>query len=69
MARPASSTSDVFLYALAIFVPPLSVFFKVGCTSQFWINILLWILGWIPGVLHAWWIISKFERPAAYTAY
>lgn len=24
--------------------------------ADFWINILLWILGWIPGVLHAWYV-------------
>ena len=23
---------------------------------DFWINIALWILGWIPGVLHAWYV-------------
>ncbi|KAI0776389.1 hypothetical protein BC629DRAFT_1525970 [Irpex lacteus] len=48
MPAQASPTSDVCLYFLALFIPPLTVFFN------FWINILLWILGWIPGVLHAW---------------
>ncbi|KAM0751520.1 UPF0057-domain-containing protein [Meredithblackwellia eburnea MCA 4105] len=65
---PPSSTSDVFLYFLAIFLPPLSVFFKRGCAADFWINIGLSILGFLPGVIHAWWIISKHERPAAGTA-
>ena len=46
-----SSTSDVLLYFLALFVPPLSVFLKRGCAADFWINILLSILGWIPGVI------------------
>ncbi|KAF8315428.1 UPF0057-domain-containing protein [Clavulina sp. PMI_390] len=64
MARPPSSTSDVLLYFIAIFVPPFSVFAKRGCAADLWINILLWILGWIPGVIHAWWIISKYEKPA-----
>ena len=26
------------------------------------INILLWILGWIPGVLHAWWVHVTFTN-------
>ncbi|WVF73031.1 hypothetical protein IAT40_007849 [Kwoniella sp. CBS 6097] len=64
MARPPSSTGDVVLYFLALFIPPASVFLKVGCGSQVLINICLWILGWIPGVIHAWWIISKYETPA-----
>jgi len=63
--NPPSSTSDVLLYFLALFLPPLAVFLKTGCDSNFLINICLSILGWIPGVIHAWWVISKFERPAA----
>ncbi|KAJ9615299.1 hypothetical protein H2200_001374 [Cladophialophora chaetospira] len=65
MARTVSSTSDVLLYFLALFLPPLSVFLKTGCNSDFFINILLSILGWIPGVIHAWWVISRHTRPAA----
>ncbi|RXK37770.1 hypothetical protein M231_04926 [Tremella mesenterica] len=68
MARPPSSTGDVLLYVVAIFVPPVPVFLKRGCAADLFINILLWILGWIPGVLHAFWIISKYETPAR-TAY
>ncbi|WWD03541.1 hypothetical protein V865_001594 [Kwoniella europaea PYCC6329] len=64
MAGPPSSTGDVFLYFLAIFLPPVAVFFKRGCSADVLINILLWILGWIPGVIHAWWIISRYGRPA-----
>jgi len=66
MTRPASSTGDVFLYLLAIFLPPLAVLLKTGCDSNFIINIALSILGWIPGVIHAWWVISRHERPARY---
>ncbi|KAI6132621.1 hypothetical protein EDD16DRAFT_1533639 [Pisolithus croceorrhizus] len=61
MPTTVSPTRDVLLYFLAIFVPPLVVFFKRGCTADFWINICLWILGWIPGVLHAWYIVSRSE--------
>ncbi|KAI0795691.1 hypothetical protein C8Q75DRAFT_803556 [Abortiporus biennis] len=61
MVDRVSPTSDVLLYFIAIFIPPLPVFFKRGLAADFWINILLWILGWIPGVLHAWYIISRSE--------
>ncbi|KIM42097.1 hypothetical protein M413DRAFT_444564 [Hebeloma cylindrosporum] len=56
-----SSTWNVALYFLAIFFPPAAVFFKHGIKADFWINICLTILGWIPGVIHAWYIISKSE--------
>ncbi|KAL7284344.1 hypothetical protein ACG7TL_001633 [Trametes sanguinea] len=68
MATWVSPTHDVILYFLALFIPPAAVFFKRGIAADFWINILLWILGWIPGVLHAWWIISRSERPAVQPA-
>ncbi|KAA1064819.1 hypothetical protein PGT21_015784 [Puccinia graminis f. sp. tritici] len=55
-----SSSADVLLYFLAIFIPPASVFIKRQCSADFWINVALFILGWIPGVIHAWWIISKY---------
>jgi len=60
MASQISSPNDMALYFLAIFVPPLAVFFKKGrCSADVWINVALWFLGWIPGVIHAWWIIAK----------
>ncbi|PWN23885.1 UPF0057-domain-containing protein [Microstroma glucosiphilum] len=68
MPKQVSSNSDVLLYFLAIFVPPVPVFIKRGCSNAFWINIILWLLAWIPGVIHAWYIIAKNEdnRPGRY---
>ena len=43
----------------AIFLPPLGVFLTLGVSSALLINILLTLLGWLPGVIHALWIISK----------
>ena len=51
------------LLILAILLPPLGVFLQVGLTGQFWLNLLLTLLGWLPGVLHAVWVIAK--APAA----
>ncbi|MFC5196555.1 YqaE/Pmp3 family membrane protein [Bizionia hallyeonensis] len=38
---------------LNILLPPLSVFMQKGLGSAFLISILLTIIGWIPGVIHA----------------
>jgi uncharacterized membrane protein YqaE (UPF0057 family) len=43
----------------AIILPPLGVFLTVGIRGSFWINIILTILGFIPGIIHAIWIIAK----------
>ncbi|KAJ7727743.1 hypothetical protein B0H16DRAFT_1734998 [Mycena metata] len=61
-ANNVSSTWNVFLYLLAIILPPVSVFLKRGLLADFWINVCLTILGWVPGVIHAWYIISRHEH-------
>lgn len=44
---------------LSILIPPLGVFLTVGIGGAFWLNLLLTILGYFPGVLHAIWVIAK----------
>jgi uncharacterized membrane protein YqaE (UPF0057 family) len=48
---------DFLRILLSILVPPLGVFWQVGLTRQFWLNVLLTILGYIPGLAHAVYII------------
>jgi uncharacterized membrane protein YqaE (UPF0057 family) len=47
---------------LAILLPPVAVFLTVGLGGQFWINILLTLLGYIPGLVHAVWIVARDTR-------
>ena len=44
---------------VAICLPPLAVFLQVGIGKHFWINLLLTLLGYIPGIVHAVWVIAK----------
>jgi len=50
---------DILRILLAIILPPLGVFLQVGIGLQFWLNILLTLLGYIPGIIHAVYIIVK----------
>ena len=50
---------DILRILLAIFLPPVAVFLTVGIGMHFWINIILTILGVIPGMIHALWVIVK----------
>lgn len=46
----------------AIFFPPLAVCLHRGCcTCSVLINICLTILGWIPGIVHAFCVISDCD--------
>lgn len=49
---------------LGLFVPPLGVFLTVGFGPTLLINILLTILGILPGSIHALWVIVKHEENA-----
>lgn len=49
---------------LAIFIPPIAAFLQVGFGLHFWLNILLWILGVLPGQIHAIWLIVADKAPA-----
>jgi uncharacterized membrane protein YqaE (UPF0057 family) len=50
---------DLIRILLAILLPPLGVFLQVGLGLQFWLNILLTLLGHIPGIVHAVRIIAR----------
>jgi uncharacterized membrane protein YqaE (UPF0057 family) len=52
-------TMDVIRILIAIILPPLGVFLQVGIGLQFWLNILLTLLGYIPGIIHAIWVILR----------
>lgn len=50
---------DLIKIIFAILLPPLGVFMQVGFSGAFWLNILLTLCGYIPGIVHAVWIIAK----------
>jgi uncharacterized membrane protein YqaE (UPF0057 family) len=50
---------DLIRIIFAILLPPLGVFLQVGFGGHFWLNILLTLLGYIPGIVHAVWIIAR----------
>ncbi len=53
------ATLDIIRVLLAIFLPPVGVFLQVGLGLQFWLNILLTLCGYFPGIIHALWVILR----------
>jgi uncharacterized membrane protein YqaE (UPF0057 family) len=37
---------------ITVLIPPLGVAMRYGLSGKFWINLLLTILGYIPGLIH-----------------
>lgn len=59
-ARKVKNSDDMQLIAaiVAIFLPFLGVYLYEGTiTTHFWIALLLWILGILPGIVYAWLVI------------
>ncbi len=42
---------------LAIILPPLGVFVQEGLNGNFWISVVLTLLGYIPGIIFALYIL------------
>ena len=55
----SASTSDLLRLLLSVLLPPLGVFLQEGIGAQFWINVLLTLFGYVPGLVHAVWIIAR----------
>jgi uncharacterized membrane protein YqaE (UPF0057 family) len=51
--------NKLVLIILAIFLPPIAVFLKSGIGKDLLINVLLCLLFYVPGIIHALWVTTK----------
>lgn len=51
--------NKILLIILAILLPPLAVFLKKELGKDLIINILLCLVFYIPGVIHALWLVTQ----------
>lgn len=49
-------------YSLGILIPPVGVFVVYGLSVTLLVNILLCLLAWVPGIIHAVWAIAKHDE-------
>jgi uncharacterized membrane protein YqaE (UPF0057 family) len=52
-------------FLLGVLIPPVGVFLTYGVSTTLLINIVLTLLGWVPGSIHAVWAIAKHEERMA----
>ena len=55
----AASDNKTLMIILAIFLPFVAVYLKTGVGNALFINIILCIFFWLPGVIHALWVVTK----------
>lgn len=51
--------NKIILIILSILLPPLAVFLEKGAGKDFVINIILCLFFYVPGILHALWVVLK----------
>lgn len=54
-----TKTMDALRVILAIVCPPIGAFLRVGFSGHFFLNLVLTFLGYIPGLVHAVWLIAQ----------
>jgi len=53
---------DILRIILAIIIPPVAAFMTVGFSLHFFLNIVLWLFGLVPGMIHALWLVVKSKN-------
>ncbi len=51
--------NKIVLIILSLFLPPVAVFLMKGAGKDLIINIVLCLLGGIPGVIHSLWLATR----------
>ena len=51
--------NKLLLAIIAILLPPVTAYLKVGFDKHFFINIILCLFGFVPGILHALWLVFR----------
>ncbi|BEJ15595.1 hypothetical protein CspHIS471_0502000 [Cutaneotrichosporon sp. HIS471] len=51
--------SDILIALITIIFPPAAVAMMTGCSCDLMINLALTLLGYLPGHIHAFWILYK----------
>ncbi|KNC84161.1 hypothetical protein SARC_03617 [Sphaeroforma arctica JP610] len=51
--------NQILLIVLAIFLPPVAVLMHEGCNGTFALNCLFCLLAWLPGIVHALYVITQ----------
>lgn len=53
---------ELILVIVSVFVPPLAVWLKRGLGRDVVVNVVLFVLGFFPALLHALWVVAKSDK-------
>ena len=50
---------EILRIIISVLLPPLGAFLKVGLGLHFWLNCILTLFGYVPGLVHVIWLLVK----------
>ena len=56
MTEPKANTDQLLLVVISILFPPLAVWLKHGFGGALLLSVVLTLLGYLPGQIHAVWV-------------
>ncbi|MDD9892159.1 MAG: YqaE/Pmp3 family membrane protein [Gammaproteobacteria bacterium] len=56
------SDQDLLRIIIAILLPPVAAYLQVGVSLHLFINIVLTLFGYLPGIAHALWLIITKQK-------
>jgi uncharacterized membrane protein YqaE (UPF0057 family) len=54
---------NILRIIIAIFLLPVAAFLTVGLALHFWINLVLTLCFFVPGMIHALWLVVRNKAP------
>lgn len=57
--RQPSTGQQIVRLVCAVVFPPLGVFLRTRFSVHFWLCLALTLLGYIPGLVHAVWVLAR----------
>lgn len=48
---------DLVRIAIGVFLPPVAAYSQVGFSFHLWLNVALTLIGGLPGMIHAVWLV------------
>lgn len=54
-----AQTTSILMIIIAVLLPPLAVFLKAGLGATFLLNLVLTLVFFLPGMIHALYVVMK----------
>ena len=54
---------EILKIVFAVLLPPVAAFLQVGLSLHFFVNIVLTLVGYVPGLVHALWLVFTKQTP------